>query len=103
MKLLEITTIKIIKDENCENVSHLEVTEVVLVHCNIVNNDYQYDSQALYALVPKKWTGLLLDILPTNFVFKKHSEFSYTELWFTDQNSTPLGIDDKTNIVLVIT
>ena len=47
MKLLGRTTSKITKDENGENVSHLEITEVVLIHCNIVNNDYQQDSRVL--------------------------------------------------------
>ena len=50
MKLLGITVNKIIEDNNGENVLHLEITEVVLVHCNIVNNDYQHDSRALYNL-----------------------------------------------------
>ena len=47
MKLLGSTENKITKDKNCENVTHLEMTEVVLVHCNIFNNDYQQDSSVL--------------------------------------------------------
>ena len=47
MKLLGSTKSKITKGENGENVPHLEITEVVLVHCNIVNNDYQYDLRVL--------------------------------------------------------
>ena len=47
MKLLGSTTNKIIKEENGENVPYLEITEVILVHCNIVNNDYQQDSRVL--------------------------------------------------------
>ena len=43
MKILESTTSKIIKDQNGENVTHSEITGVILVHCNIVNNNYQYD------------------------------------------------------------
>ena len=62
MKLLGSTKIKITKNENVENVSHLEITEVVLVHCNIVNNDYQQDSTVLYTFVPNKLFGQLLDI-----------------------------------------
>ena len=54
MKLLGSTKIKITKDENGENVSNLEITEVVLVHGNIVNSDYLQDSRALYKLVPNK-------------------------------------------------
>ena len=53
MKLLGTTKSKITKDESCENVSHLEITKVILVHCNIVNNDYQQDSRVLYTFVPK--------------------------------------------------
>ena len=54
MKLLGSTKNKITKDKNDENVQHLEITEVVLVHCNIVNIDYQQDSRALYTFVPNK-------------------------------------------------
>ena len=104
MKLLGSTKSKITKDENGENVPHLEITEVVLVHCNIVNNDYQQDSRVLYTFVPNKSFGQLLDISPKNFIFLKtfDSEFSYIEVWFTDQNSKPLEIKDKINITLVI-
>ena len=59
MKLLGSTKSKITKDKNSENVPNLEITEVVLVHCNIVNNDYQQDSRVLYT---KKSFGQLLDI-----------------------------------------
>ena len=57
MKLLGSTENKITKDKNGENVPHLEITEVVLVHCNIVNNDYQQDSRVLYTFVPNKPFG----------------------------------------------
>ena len=84
--------------------SHLEITEVVLVHCNIVNNNYQQDSRVLYTFVPNKSFGQLLDISPKKFIFLKtfDSEFSYIEVWFTDQNSKQLEIEDKINITLVI-
>ena len=83
---------------------HLEITEIVLVHCNIVNNNYQQDSRALYTFVPNKSFGQLLDISPKNFIFLKTfgSEFSYIEVWFTDQNYKPLEIEDKIHITLVI-
>ena len=68
MKLLGSTENKITKDKNGENVPHLEITEVVLVHCNIVNNDYQQDSRVLYTFVPNKPIGNLLEITPTNFI-----------------------------------
>ena len=104
MKLLGSTKCKITKDRNGENVPHLEVTEVVVVHCNIVNNDYQEDSRVLYIFVSNKSFGQFLDISPKNFKFLKtfDSEFSYIEVWFTDQNSKPLEIEDKINITLVI-
>ena len=54
MELLASTKNRITKDENGENISHLEITEVVLVHCNIVNNDYQQDSRILYTFIPNK-------------------------------------------------
>ena len=59
MKLLRSTKNKKIKDENGENVPHLEITELILVHCNIVNNDYQKDSGVLYTFVPNKPFGSL--------------------------------------------
>ena len=67
MKLLLSTKNKITKDENGENVSHLETTEVVLVHCNIVKNYYRQDSGVLYTIVPNKSFGQLLHISPKNF------------------------------------
>ena len=67
IKLLESTKSKTSKDKNGENVLHLEITEVVLVHCNIVNNDYQQDSRVLYTFVPNKSFGQLLDISPKKF------------------------------------
>ena len=69
MKLLTNTENKITKDQNGENVPHLEITEVVLVHCNIVNNDYQQDLRVLYTFVPNKQFGSLLENPPTNFIF----------------------------------
>ena len=62
MKLLGSTVNKITKDKNCENVPHLEITEVVLGHCDIVNNDYQQDSRV-------KPFDSLFEISATNHVF----------------------------------
>ena len=69
MKLLGSTKNKITKDKNGEKVPHLEITEVVLVHSNIVNNDYQQDSRVLYTFVPNKPFDSLLEISPTNLIF----------------------------------
>ena len=73
------------KDKNGENVPNLEITEVVLVHCNIINNDYQQDSRVLYTFLPNT----------------SNSEFSYIEVWSLI-NYKPLEIEDKINITLVI-
>ena len=71
MKLLERTESKITKDKNGENVPHLEITEVILVHCNLLNNDYQEDSRILYTFVSNKPFGSLIEISPTNHIFLK--------------------------------
>ena len=71
MKLLGSSKSKITKDENGEDVPNLEVVEVVLVPCNLVNNDYQQESKILYTFVPNKTFGSLLEISPKNHVFLK--------------------------------
>ena len=102
IKLLGSTKDEITKDENCENVPNLEITEVVIVPCNIVNN-YQQNSKFLYTLFPNKLFGQLLDILSKNFVFLKtfNSEIPFIEVRFTDQISKSLEIEHKINITLV--
>ena len=104
MKLLGSAESKLTKDKNGENVLHLEVVELVLVHCNLVNNDYQQDSRILYAFVPNKTFGSLLEISPTNHVSLKtfNSEFQGIMIWFTDQTSAPLELEDKINVTLII-
>ena len=104
MKLIGSTENEITKDKNGENVSNLEITKVVLVHCNIVNNDYPQDSRVLRTFVPKKPFGNLLEIAPTNFISLKtfKSEFQTIKVCFTDQNSKPLEIENRMNLTLVI-
>ena len=104
MKLLGSTESKTTKDKNSENVPHLEITEVVLVHYNMVNNDYQQDSIVLYTFVPNKSFGSLLKIVPTNYMFVKTfgSEYLHIKVWFIDQNSQALEIEDRINLTLVI-
>ena len=104
MKLLGSTGSKISKDKDGENVPQLEITEVVLIHCNIANNHFQRNSRVLYTFVPNNSFGQLLDISPKSFIFLKtfDSEFSYNEVWFTDQNSKQLEIEDIIKITLVI-
>ena len=74
MKLLGSTANKITKDKNSESVSHLEITEAVLVHCNIVNNDYQQDSRVVYTFLPNKSLSSSLEISQTNQIFLKTSK-----------------------------
>ena len=104
MKVLGSTENKIAKDKNGENVPHLEITEVVLVHCNIVNNDYQQDSRVLQTFVPNKTFGSLLEIFPTNHISLKtiNSEYDEIIVWFNDQNSKSLEIEDRINLTMII-
>ena len=104
MKLLGSSKSKITKDENGQDVPNLEVVEVVLVHCNLVNNAYQQESRILYTFVPNKTFGSLLEISPKNHVFLKtfNSEFREIKVWFTDKKSRPLEVEDKINVTLII-
>ena len=89
VRLLGSTKNKLIKDENGKNVSRLEIAEIVLVNCDIVNNDYQEDSRVLYTFVLNKSFLQLLDNSLKRFIFSKtfNSESSSIEDWFTDQSS----------------
>ena len=71
MKLVGSTKSNITMNKNGENVPHLEINEVVLIHCNIANNDYQHDSRTLYPFFPNKSFDQLLNISPKNFIFFK--------------------------------
>ena len=104
MKLLESAESKITKDKNGENIPHLVIVKLVLVHCNLVSNDYQEHSRILFTFVPNKTFGSLLEISLTNHVFLKkfNSEFQEIKIWFTDQTSKPLEAEDKINITLII-
>ena len=101
---MDALKIKITKDKNIENVPHLEITEVVLVYCNIDNNDYQQDSRVLYTFAPNKPFGSLLEISPTNHILLEtfNSEYDQIIVWFTDQNSQPFEIEDRINLTMVI-
>ena len=104
MKLLGSAERKTTKDKNGENAPHLEVVELVLIHCNLVSNNYQQDSRVLYTFVPNKTFGSLLEISPTNHVFLKafNSEFQEIKIWFTDQASKPLEVEDRIKVTLII-
>ena len=104
MKLLGSTKDTIDKDKNSENVPRLENFEVVVGHCNLVNNNYQHASRVLFTFVPNKQYGQLISISPHSLIFLKtmNTEFSGIEIWFTDQNNNALEIEDNVNISLII-
>ena len=102
IKLLGSTESKITKNKNGENVPHLEIVELVLIHCNIVNNNYQQNSPILYTFVPNKPFGSLLEISPPNHIFLKTFNSEFQEIWFTDQNNNPLEVEDKINLTLIV-
>ena len=104
MKLPGSTESKITKNKNGENVPHLEVVELVLVHFNLINNYYQQYSRIFFIFVLNKSFRSLLEISPPNHVFLKafNSEFQEVKIWFTDQTSKPLELQDKINITLII-
>ena len=97
MKLLGSTKDTIDADKNNKNVPKLENVEVVLVHCNLVNNAYQHHSRVLFTFVPIKQYGQLISISPHSLVFLKtmNTDFSEKEIWFTDQNNNALEIEDN--------
>ena len=98
MKLLESTKSKITKDKNGENVPYSEITEVVLIQSNVVNNSYQQNSRVLYTFVPNKSFGQLLDASPENFIFLKSFDSGFS---YIDVCSNPLEIEDKINITFI--
>ena len=104
MKLLGCTKNKLIKIRNSENYAYLEIIEVVLIPCNIVNNIHEQEPRVFYTFVPNKSFGHLLHISPENFIFLKtfDSKFLYIEVWLTDENSKALDIEEKIKITLVI-
>ena len=104
MKLLGSTKKVVDKDKNGENVPKLESVEVVLIHCNLVKNDYQHTLKVLFTFVPNKKFGQLLNISSHVFTTMNtvNTEFSSVEVWFTDQNSNALEIEDNVNLTLII-
>ena len=104
MKLLGSTKKDVDQDKDGEDVPKLESVEVVLVHCNLVNNNYQQASKVLFTFVPNKQFGQLINISPHSLTMlgTTNTEFSFIEVWFTDQNSEPLEIEDNVNLTLII-
>ena len=87
-----------------ENVPKLESVDVVLVHCNLVKNDYQHASKVLFSFVPNEKLGQLQNISPHVFTMmnKINIAFSSVEVWFTDQSSKALEIEGNVNLTLII-
>ena len=104
MKLLGSTKKDVDQDKDGEDVPKLESVEVVLVHCNLVNNNYQQASKVLFTFVPNKQFGQLVNIAPHSLIMLSttNTEFSSIEMWFTDQNSEPLKIEDNVNMTLIV-
>ena len=104
MQLLGSSIKDIDQNKDGENVLTLESVEVVLVHGNIVNNNYQQASELLFTFFPIKEFGQLITITPHSLKMLKttNAEISFIEVWFTDQNNRPLEIVDNVNITLII-
>ena len=104
MRLLGSTKKDVDKDKDGEIVPKLESVEVVLVHCNLVKNDYQHTSKVLFSFVPNKQFEQLINISPPSLTMMNtiNTEFSFAEAWFTDQARKALEIEDNVNLTLII-
>ena len=91
-------------DQDGEDVTKLESVEVVLVHCNLVNNSYQKASEVVFTFLLDKPFDQLITISPQLLTMLKttSTEFQSIVLWFTDQSNRPLKIEDSVNITLII-
>ena len=96
--------LKKFQDKFDKNVPYLEITKVVLINCDIVNNDYWHDSGVSYTSAPDESFGQLLDVSAKIFIFINtfNSELLYIGVWFADRNYKPLEKKDKINITSVI-
>ena len=104
MRLLGSTKSIIDSDKNSELVPKLESVDLVLMHCNLVNNDYQKASRVLFTFVPNKSYGQLMTTVPHPLTMLKtvNTEFSFVEVCLTDQDNKPLEIEDNVNITMII-
>ena len=87
-----------------EDIPKLEFVEVVLVHCNLVKNNYQHASKILCTFAPNKQFGKLINISPHSLTMMNtvNTEFSFVEICFTDQIRKPLKIEDNVSLTLII-
>ena len=104
MKLLGSTKKDADKDKDGEILPKLESVEVALVHCNLVKNDYQHTSKVLFTFVPNKQFGQLINISPHSLTMMNtvNTEFSSVEVWFMDQVSKALEVEDNVNLTVII-
>ena len=104
MTLLGKTKKDVDQDKDGEDVLKLESVEVVLVQCDLVNNNHQQASKVLFTFVPNAQFGQIINISPHSLTMlgTTNTEFSFIEVWFTDQNSEPLEIEDNVNLTLII-
>ena len=104
METIFINTEKSKTSEPLRSELDLESLEVVLVHCNLVKNDYQHTSKVLFSFVPNKQFGQLINLLPHSLTMMNivSAEFSFVEVWFTDQASKSLEIEDNVNLTVII-
>ena len=102
-KLLGSGKKEVDKDKDGGNVPKLESAEVVLVHCNLVKNDYQHTSKVLFIFVPNKQFRQLINISPHSLTMMNtvNTEFSSVEVWFTDQASKALEIEVNVNLTFI--
>ena len=104
MRLLGSTKKDVAKDKDGEIVPKLESVKVVLVHCNLVKNDYQHTSKVIFSFVPNKQFRQLINVSPHSLTMMNtvNTNFSFVEVWFTDQASKVFEIEDKVNLTLII-
>ena len=104
LELLTLKTMKLLGSTKKKNVPKLDSVKPVLVHCNLVKNDYQHASKVLFSFVPNKQFGQLLNISPHVFTMMNtvNTEFHSVEVWFTDKSSKAIEIEDNVNLTLII-
>ena len=92
------------QDKDEEDVPRLESAEVVLVHYNLVNNNYQQASKVIFTFVPNKQFGQLIPNGPHSLIVLNATniEFSSIEVWFTEQKSKQLEVEDNVNRPLIL-
>ena len=104
MKLLGSTKKMLMQIKIVSMQQNLEFVEVVLVHCNLVENVYQDTSKVLFSFVPNKQFGMLINISPNSLAMMNtvNTEFYFVEVLFTDKTSKALEIEDNVNLTLIV-